>query len=483
MAIVVPRPLATSQSTLETPPKDDDGFQALRWTALEKPQVPTTEPTETGDGSIDQAVNSGVDTTACHDQSITGVILPKPIGIVTFEDIIDAILQKTSLDESDFFNRGNMPPPTKSKKAADYTKFICSYIHNRHGVPLSPRKTAACRPPIPTSLRRRNVSNKMQKPSKAYAMDGVDELSIDSASATTTQLRKVRNEDRESSYSRDSHTNCHEGEAPAPIKKPRRSSSQVKTESLPSRRSIAAVLPGESTQFWRHVSAAPKLPPFQRVTPFSRQSYSSYEIPAEDDTKKSDLVPKMTQNLSSPNHVDQLKPQSNSTNSGVNIDKDLNNITIPKTIVDSTHDDSQEAFSLVSWCPAGLVDVEEWNARIEDSPDVTTKPIDSSRTSATSSETMFKENTTITQPYEGFPPELLTSTRKENHFPSHHSSTLPRMNGQVVGINEPSMKDEDLSRQEESFHDDRTLLPNQRKLISNTAAMTPSGTRSSSFWI
>lgn len=41
-----------------------------------------------------------------------GIRSPEPLGIVTFEDIIDTVLQKTSHDEKDFFNRGT----TKMKK-------------------------------------------------------------------------------------------------------------------------------------------------------------------------------------------------------------------------------------------------------------------------------------------------------------------------------------------------------------------------------
>jgi metal transporter CNNM len=50
---------------------------------------------------------------------IHGISSPKPIGIITFEDIIDAILQKTSRDEKDFFDRDNSPPLTKARKSGE----------------------------------------------------------------------------------------------------------------------------------------------------------------------------------------------------------------------------------------------------------------------------------------------------------------------------------------------------------------------------
>lgn len=42
--------------------------------------------------------------------NVTGIRCPEPVGIITFEDIIDTILQKTSRDERDFYDRDNAPP-------------------------------------------------------------------------------------------------------------------------------------------------------------------------------------------------------------------------------------------------------------------------------------------------------------------------------------------------------------------------------------
>lgn len=50
---------------------------------------------------------------------VTGIRCPAPLGIVTFEDILDMLLQKTSRDEKDFFDRRTFDPPTKTRKEGD----------------------------------------------------------------------------------------------------------------------------------------------------------------------------------------------------------------------------------------------------------------------------------------------------------------------------------------------------------------------------
>jgi metal transporter CNNM len=59
-----------------------------------------------------------------------------PVGIVTFEDIIDTILQKTSRDENDFFDRPTSTPPTKSKKVGDYSPRSLSLEASPQTVPF-----------------------------------------------------------------------------------------------------------------------------------------------------------------------------------------------------------------------------------------------------------------------------------------------------------------------------------------------------------
>ena len=475
--MVVPRPLETSQVTREIQLKDGSTSGGLRWTASERTRMDIS-PSDTVNTSEDHSTHSNVDYTIRQGQSTSSEISPKPIGIVTFEDIIDAILQKTSRDESDFFNRGNMPPPTKCKKAADCIKFACNYVQNCYGAPLVPRKATSFRPSIPATMRRRNVSTRLLRPDKAYAIDGVDEISIDSSVAKISQSPKVR------SVGETSCTRSSVDAGDVSNHELTRSSSQSKTESLPSRRTIASVLPNGSMRLWRHVSAAPRLPQLQRVTPFSRQNYSSYEKMNGDSTKRNDVVTPMASNSSIPDSLSEHEQQTIATELDTKAIADLKSTTIAEDPVGGTRDDSQEAFSLVSWCPAGFVDVDAWNAELREPTTSITDPIEVSRTSAAFSETLGAEDNTNTPPYQGFPPELLANTRKENRFPNRPSSSLPRMNGQVVDLDIFTRKDDNQSQpREESFRDDRALLSSHRRPINNSADLTIGGPRSSSFWV
>jgi metal transporter CNNM len=482
IAVVVPSPSKGSQLAPEMQPKDESGSRALRWTASKRTPVQDTSP-NIEDRSVDHSVYSSVGPIVDHGQNIASKSTPKPIGIVTFEDIIGAILQKPTLYESDFFNHGNVSPRTKCNNIADCVKFKCKYVQDCHAGPLSPRQSASFRPSIPSTMRRRNVSNKMLRISKTYAVDGIDELDIDRAAATVTRPLKVRNCDRESSHARSSRRSLGVCDAPGQIEKLTRSSSRARTESLPSRKVIAAVFPDGSTSFWRHVSAAPRLPQLSRVTPFSRQNYSSYERMNEDDTKKGDSVPPLASECSSPNLFSLSERRSNTTSSVTGANKDLKSTLVSENAIDRIQEGSQEAFSLVSWCPAGLIDVDEWNAGLHDSPTITTGPIEIRCISALSSEGHRTEDTNInTLQYQGFPLELLTTTRKENNFSNPPSSTLPRINSRIIDIKSFAERgDKSPRRRDESFHDDRALLPSQRRLINNSAAMSISGTRSSSF--
>ena len=195
-------------------------------------------------------------------------------------------------------------------------------------------------------------------------------------------------------------------------------------------------------------------------------------------------MPSTAPDTAFPRHFSLHEPLSNDKESEFSAGEDLTNTITPKFTMDSICDDSQGAFSLVSWCPAGLIDVDEWNTRLRQLTTETTAPLEGNRTTLFSSEVLREEKSTKAKPYQGFPPKLLTDTREENHFLNHLSSTVPRMNSQTMDINLISKKDNNRPRpREESFHDDRALLPSQRKLINRRTAMSIRGTRSSSFWI
>lgn len=96
-------------------------------------------------------------------QSVIGIGCPKPIGIVTYEDVLDALLQKTSLDEKDFFDRENFMPPTKGRKEGDDASVSSNHsiVKTRKVVPAYVQRLQAAferSGENKGTLRRRNIS-------------------------------------------------------------------------------------------------------------------------------------------------------------------------------------------------------------------------------------------------------------------------------------------------------------------------------------
>lgn len=478
MAVIIPRPLKTSQPVIGMSLKNKDEFQTLRWTATPRLKAPATSRGDGGGGSTtDHFIQSNIEKAFLSSRDLADSMSPKPIGIVTFEDIVDAILQKTSRDEKDFFCRGNMPPPTKSKKAADCIKLTCNYVQKELGSSTSPREPVSFQPAAPPTLRRRKLSNKILSASKPYAMDGAYDLSIDSATTHSPKLCGMRKSSEDTAYTR-SAVDILDATMKTKIS---RSSSPIKKGSLPSRKAIAAVLPDGSTSFWRRASAAPRFPQLQRVTPFSRQSFSSYDKRAEDRGRDNGIVHPITPVVST-SVPSRPRPKASMTCSGDNVLAGPARTSGDPRV--SSRENSQ-VISLISWCPSGLVDVDKWNAQLCDSFTATVSPAEGTRISSPSSEALGDDPIIEPQPYQGFPPELLDipSSRKEYHFLNHPASTLPRMNGPVVDIDILAVKHDGRSQgREDAFQDDRTLLPSQGKLINSSGNMTMSSARSSSFW-
>jgi len=78
-------------------------------------------------------------------QSVIGIGCPKPICIITYEDILDALLQETSLDEKDFSNRDHVIPPTKGRKEGDTNSVLSnrSIVRSKKVVPVYATKVHA----------------------------------------------------------------------------------------------------------------------------------------------------------------------------------------------------------------------------------------------------------------------------------------------------------------------------------------------------
>lgn len=91
--------------------------------------------------------------------------------------------------------------------------------------------------------------------------------------------------------------------------------------------------------------------------------------------------------------------------------------------------------------------------------------------------TAERKGTPNSKPYDGFPPELLDITNKENRVPDFMSRTLPRSMA-----NELALEHYDHAQpiREGSFHDDRAMLPSQRLFRSGSPGL--SFNRSSSLW-
>lgn len=92
---------AINYTVLNESPED----KLPRWTARNMAQARQLLKTESsGDWTTDilEAAKTNIQD---HGHTIIGIGCPKPIGIITFEDVIDTILQKTSRDEKDYFDR------------------------------------------------------------------------------------------------------------------------------------------------------------------------------------------------------------------------------------------------------------------------------------------------------------------------------------------------------------------------------------------
>jgi metal transporter CNNM len=469
MAAVISTPEKDQVTPLTVSLKNQDSLPRYKtplWTSAEGIDAQNAMQIRALDAQVDwttdflEAAQNGTKMLLHRKQSVIGIRSPKPVGIITYEDLIDMLLQKTSRDEKDFFDRGAITPPTKSKKAGDHASIssVQSVVKSRPSVPAYVQKAQSAfqRPNNDGTLRRRNISHGEKA---INGMDGADERDIctfDGADDRSIIVHKLRENGR-SSYTQNSGGGFHGADETGasienamvlsptelaelstnPELPPHQDleSPVLKTVSLPSRKGMASTFPEGLTPLWRRVSAAaaPRLPQLRRVTPFSRQNYSSYERMVEEDQEKSELILPIASLFSQ---------QVDFNASSIDISQTLE----PSVLEDHCRQDSGDTISLDSW---NYGDFEAFY-------------------------------TLRSEVYGGSPVKRPEVRDKENTVPTYVSKTLPRMKGLTADLGVLSeRRNSETPLREKSFHDDRALLPSQRRVPNGSAQF---GGRSTSLW-
>lgn len=146
MAVVIPSDSDAGSSHYNT--IDSRLAQSLHWTAPKKSVLKIESSSDSDDQTL-QFLEAAKANIEGRGHRILGIRSPTPIGIITFEDIIDTILQKTSRDEKDYFDRGHELPLTKTRKTGD--------------CPLTPEATLNKLPKVFTPKSERAVLKKTPK--------------------------------------------------------------------------------------------------------------------------------------------------------------------------------------------------------------------------------------------------------------------------------------------------------------------------------
>jgi metal transporter CNNM len=489
MAVVVPAAPRQPRVVLEN---SWDG-QTTRWTGTQRTNNHIKTKLKASkakfDWSVDflQAAHLSADDSLLRRHRIHGIRCPKPVGIVTFEDIIDTILQKTSRDENDFFDRPTSAPPTKSKKVGDYSpRPVIGGIAPNSTIPIKHSKR-------PVSFEK-SGSNKLRK-RKASAnenptnLDGADERSSHSGTSASMKARNSRKDFMESSYTQNSAGGFHGANNsdssiyPAIMLSMMTSEdleelantststcldnpySPTKTRSLPSRKNKSPLGSTAANNATRHISAAPILPTVRRVTPFSRNT-ESYQRSEEAKQKGLELVmpaPPVALGPAEDCHEPCMDDQDVSIfNMDSSIDGETDFAIDPDCemssnpiVMDSSEEENDEGDTVL------------YNA-------FPIPPSEHERHEASFSHDLNTIEETQKIPYDGFPPELLEE-KDENRSLNYDSKTMPRLKGSQ------SLRSEgDIHIREQSFHDDRAMLPSQRRAVQVEGIVI--GARSSSLW-
>jgi len=493
MAVVVPAPPKQPRLVLN----DEWEGQTTRWTGTQRTNNHIKTKLKASKSKFDwtvdflEAAQLSANDSLVRRHRIHGIRCPKPVGIVTFEDIIDTILQKTSCDENDFFDRPTSTPPTKSKKAGDYSpRPVIGGIATNSTIPIKHSKG-------PISFEKSSHPNKLRKrkPSEnenPANLDGADERSCDTSSSSSMRAQKSRKDFIESSNTQNSQGGFHGAQNsdssiyPAVVLSmmtpedlaefantsastcPDTPYSPTQTGSLPSRKTRSPLGSGARKQAMRPVSAAPILPTLRRVTPFGRNT-ESYERSEEAKQAASELImpaPSLTPTPTEDCPEPCLDGQDVSifdldgsiygeTEFARDLDCELSSNLI---VMDSSEEENEEGISML------------YNAFPVPPSEQKQHETSLSRDLNTIDEEGRK------RPYDGFPPELLEAS-DENRAANYDSKTIPRLKGSRSS----RASEQNIHAREQSFHDDRAMLPSQRKAIMQAENIVI-GTRSSSLW-
>jgi metal transporter CNNM len=388
-------------------------------------------------------------------RNVVGIRCPMPVGIVTFKTIIDSLLQKTGPDERGFFDR---QIGRSSNSPSDYAKDSDDASITLHNTSNSHHQSKG------TTIRRRKVSNK-----EIFAVDGAGDFSDASTEVQCTRFRRRSSQISGSSYTKNSQGGFHVAEM-SNLARPKLNNAMALTSeeladfrlftdyfslsdpscNLPngirgllSSTSGAPILPSGLSQMCRHNSVTPALPRLQRVTPFSNQSYSNYENLAKETVKEHQIK------VAAPTFPCQFHPQHDITGPISNIIAETDLSGIPQAATDHADEGKDEVI---------LKNLHRLDG---------------------------EANVDVRQAQEGFPlqfPESNHSGQENRLFP-YASRTLPRMVGLTV---DTTVRTDGSGYQtpvrEESFQDDRALLPSQRRIMNSSATMSLGIGRSSSLW-
>ncbi|EKD15663.1 hypothetical protein MBM_06291 [Drepanopeziza brunnea f. sp. 'multigermtubi' MB_m1] len=453
-------------------------------------------------------------------QNVIGIRCPRPIGIVTFEDIIDTILQKTSRDESDFFVRDTSFPPTKSRKAGDPRPKAGPISP---GLPRAPKQAHVSFDQSVNlgTLRQRKVSDRARA---RGGLDGAD----DGRPAGQNSIRiPKRRKSTGSSYTNNSDGGFHGVDEPHAsmdcnilmtaeeiLEMANTSSSdcagnpysRTNVASSPKGRSESRIPGGSSTlkHSLRDVSPASRIRPLRRVGQFSRGGSSSFDreketpnqeeqakgvsmeltmpvlsaLPEEQEMKEiSKLsIPVSQSPFAPPGPIPRANLMLEYSRNFSGLDMESFGDTLDSMIEPNsgTRIKSGETTSLMSWSS----DDDAHLFRVYDA-----YPVPAGERHEVSffnnSLSGTSEGREKTKPYDGFPPELLDITNKNNRVPDFVSKTLPRSMANQLARGLCEERETPRAR-EGSFHDDRAMLPSQRMNL--TGSLGPGGNRSLSLW-